>query len=143
MWEKLDSTWSDSGTKTVSGLIGELNSTFTILNSIRQEVLISSIANYPNPFNQTRSEGTKIEFKLYQQATIKISIYTMAGGLIREWEFEESPTNLDNYTLTQLWDGTNAQGRLVANGPYTLVISATSKEDGSTKELRRVIAVAK
>jgi hypothetical protein len=142
-WLVLDSTWSDSQNNVVSGLIGELGKVYTVMGYLRPKILFTDLSNYPNPLRPGVGNGTKIVFKLIQDATININIYTMIGGLIKAWELEESPENLTDNTLTVNWDGTNIEGRLVANGPYVLVVSATSQEDGSQKELRRVIAVAR
>lgn len=66
--------------------------------------------NYPNPFNPS----TTITFDLSQDANVKISIYDMAGRLIKE---------LVNQTMTVgsktiVWNGKDEIGNLVNGGVY-------------------------
>lgn len=66
--------------------------------------------NYPNPFNPV----TTITFDLSEDATVKISIYDIAGRLIRE--LLNQPMTVGSKTVN--WDGADESGNLVAGGVY-------------------------
>ena len=66
--------------------------------------------NYPNPFNPT----TAIVFSLDREAPVSLSIYDVAGRLVRT--LVDSMQNAGDKWVT--WDGRNAEGERVATGVY-------------------------
>ena len=66
--------------------------------------------NYPNPFNS----GAVIEFALPRAHEIDLRLYNLAGQEVLQLATGARETGL--YSL--LWDGTDAQGRLLASGVY-------------------------
>jgi hypothetical protein len=66
--------------------------------------------NYPNPFNPS----TKIEYEIAQASNVKISIYDIAGQLVKELFNEQK--NTGKYSI--IWDGKDNLGNLLASGTY-------------------------
>ena len=67
--------------------------------------------NYPNPFNPY----TKIKFKLEQSGPVRLSIFNVLGQEVR---ILVSNRKMDIGYYTELWDGTDNQGRYVPTGNY-------------------------
>ena len=72
--------------------------------------------NYPNPFNPS----TTISYQLAQEEEVVLSIWNLAGQLIRD--LVHAPQPAGHHSVT--WDGTDGSGRLVANGVYVYRIRA-------------------
>jgi hypothetical protein len=66
--------------------------------------------NYPNPFNP----ATTIAFDLRENADVSLSVYDVAGALVRRLVSRRLPAG----TYTSSWDGTDGAGRRVASGVY-------------------------
>lgn len=66
--------------------------------------------NYPNPFNPV----TRIEFNLPTRAFTDLSIFDTTGRLVKNLIHAERAAGSHGVT----WDGTDQQGKLVANGVY-------------------------
>jgi len=66
--------------------------------------------NYPNPFNPT----TTISFQLPEPVEVRLVIYNVRGELVRT--LVEERKNAGYYDV--IWNGTNQQGQVVANGLY-------------------------
>ncbi|MCG8372925.1 MAG: hypothetical protein MI700_05310 [Balneolales bacterium] len=78
---------------------------------------VSSYA-YPNPYSPEEHEVVRIRFEMEQTGTPTIRIFDFGMNLVRELDTE-------NYSIGEyeaLWDGIDARGRKVANGPYFYVI---------------------
>lgn len=76
------------------------------------------LGNYPNPFNPC----TQIKYAISSDkaVTVEIAIYNHKGQLIRT--IIQRVTKGGTYELT--WDGTDEQGRAVANGVYLYKVKA-------------------
>jgi len=73
--------------------------------------------NYPNPFNPE----TTISFELSKEAIVTLTIYDMAGQVVR--------TLIDDQTMTAghykgVWDGRNDRGAKVGSGVYFYQLNA-------------------
>lgn len=96
--------------------------------------------NYPNPF----ADRTNISYTLTNDIDdLSIKIYTLSGRLIRKTmlPFDESiGPDGDDYTRVDyhelVWDGTDDDGKQVANGVYFLVLKATYSGKTVTKTLK-------
>ena len=66
--------------------------------------------NYPNPFNPE----TTISYDAARTSTVRLSVYSLSGQLIRALVDEEHPAG--TYSVT--WDGKDDLGRDVASGVY-------------------------
>ncbi|MFH1259622.1 MAG: FlgD immunoglobulin-like domain containing protein, partial [Elusimicrobiota bacterium] len=95
--------------------------------------LLTAVSNYPNPFD-SRETSTKINFTLNQAAHLKITIYDLLGYLVREISTEGNPGSNNNIS----WDGTDEDGRKVAQGMYLAVIEAKGMDGTKTKMVRRI-----
>lgn len=85
--------------------------------------------NFPNPFNPT----TKVTFSVPEEADVKLEIYNMLGQKIRtlvDGQFEAGIYE------DVVWDATDNNGNLVANGIYYLVL--VSKEQ-DFKQVRKMV----
>ena len=72
--------------------------------------------NYPNPFNPS----TTISYRLPHEEQVLLSIWNLAGQLVRE--LVHAPQAAGHYSVT--WDGRDEVGSLVANGVYLYQIRA-------------------
>ena len=66
--------------------------------------------NFPNPFNP----ATRIAFGLEAPANVRLRVYDAAGRLVRT--LSDGSRSAGHYT--EIWDGRNARGELVASGVY-------------------------
>jgi hypothetical protein len=81
--------------------------------------------NFPNPFNPQ----TTIAFSLKQAKDVRLTIYDVTGGRVKDLMNERRPAGA--YQI--VWDGTNNSGSQVASGVYFCKLSAGSFVD--TKKL--------
>lgn len=82
---------------------------------------------YPNPAN-----GPNVTFELYQpeQGVTTLRIYNIAGTLILENDFPESPPSYSAGPITWVWNKTNAFGKPVGRGVYFAVLHFESTLGG-------------
>jgi FlgD Ig-like domain len=100
-----------------------------------------TVASYPNPFHPP-TETTTIAYKLDDQATVTIRIYSQSGELVREETFASGSTGGAAGLNGWLWDGRNGKGNVVASGGYVVFIEAAGV--GQTQHImRRKIAVVR
>ncbi|MBK7141455.1 MAG: T9SS type A sorting domain-containing protein [bacterium] len=66
--------------------------------------------NYPNPFNPQ----TEIRFSVPSRSDVRLTVYNVAGQLVRELMNEEVPAG----TFVASWNGTNEQNQPVGSGVY-------------------------
>jgi hypothetical protein len=75
------------------------------------------LQNYPNPFNM----GTVMSFALAEQSDWRLTIYNVAGQVVRTFEGHD-PAGVVNVR----WDGTAEDSKPVASGVYLYRVSAGS-----------------
>ncbi len=109
------------------------NSSFTVTSG--SDLDVRDVYNYPNPF----SSSTTFTFQqnLASPIDFKIKIYTVAGRLIREIE----RYGFSGGFVTTDWDGTDADGNLVANGTYLYKIIINSTDGQFNKSVIGKLAV--
>ncbi len=73
-------------------------------------VALTLLGNHPNPFNPM----TRIAFSLPQPGAVKVSVFDVAGRLVREL----GDTEFDAGRGEIVWDGTDRLGESVATGVY-------------------------
>lgn len=86
---------------------------------------LTEVWNYPNPF----SDNTSFTFTLNTEADVKISIYTIAGRLIKSIENVMARPGFNQIP----WDGLDEDGDTLANGVYLYKIVAKSMIDDENK----------
>ncbi|MBT7806962.1 T9SS type A sorting domain-containing protein, partial [Candidatus Poribacteria bacterium] len=87
--------------------------------------------NYPNPFNPE----TWIPFDLTEPASVTVTIYDVAGSLIREIRVGWTPAGTYRESRRAAhWDGRNTYGEQVASGVYVYELRA-----GAYRAARRMI----
>ena len=82
--------------------------------------------NYPNPFNPS----TTISYRLAREEMVVLSVWSMAGQLVRELVHRTQPAG--RYSVE--WDGRDEAGNSVANGVYLYEIRA-----GSFQSARKMV----
>jgi hypothetical protein len=99
------------------------------------------VSNYPNPFH-AGTENTTIAYKLDDNATVTLRIYTQSGNLVKKMVFDTGAPGGQAGLNTALWDGRNGKGDVVSSGGYIVLIEA--KGVGETLNvIRRKIAVVR
>ncbi|MEE9271266.1 MAG: FlgD immunoglobulin-like domain containing protein [Candidatus Krumholzibacteria bacterium] len=100
-----------------------------------------SITNYPNPFHPNEAPTT-IAYKISDDATVTIRIYTLSGGLVLKTTFDQgTPGGVTGLNEFQ-WDGRNGDGELVASGGYIVVVEAVGNGE-TLQTMRRKIGVVR
>ena len=99
------------------------------------------VSNYPNPFRPP-SEPTTIAYKLDDDATVRLRVFTQSGGLVLDQSFGRGSTGGRAGLNTWAWDGRNGRGTTVASGGYVLLIEAQGTGE-TLHTMRRKIAVVR
>lgn len=97
------------------------DTSFDVVPIVASELVVTSFLATPNPLVGETAftyEGSGTAAKL------SVSVYDLAGHLV--WEGEQ------NHATRIVWDGTDALGEPVANGPYVYVITATGGQEPRT-----------
>jgi hypothetical protein len=109
------------------------------MGTLSSSDLISSVSNYPNPFD-SRIESTKIVYTLNKDANININIYDLFGRLVKKFEYSKGQTGKSTqYANEVVWDGANGAGEKVSKGGYIAIIKASVGSESQT--VRRKIGV--
>lgn len=82
---------------------------------------------YPNPFNPLR-EPAHIDYRLDQNAAVKIQVYTLFGDLVWSKEYAAGSEGGMAGVRSILWDGKNNVGQTVANGGYIVTVKVNDRE---------------
>jgi len=82
---------------------------------------------YPNPFNPLR-ESAHIDYRLDQNAAVKIQVYTLFGDLVWSKEYAAGSEGGMAGVRSILWDGKNNVGQTVANGGYIVTVKVNDRE---------------
>jgi hypothetical protein len=97
--------------------------------------------NYPNPFHPP-DEPTTIAYKLDDDASVTVRIYTQTGKLVFRQTFDRSAQGGRAGLNEFVWDGRNGDGKTVSSGGYLALIEAQGT--GETMHvIRRKIAVVR
>lgn len=101
------------------------------------ELVISDIYNYPNPF----SSNTTFTFQqnLNSPIDVRIKIYTVAGRMIKQ--IEQNAINEKYVTID--WDGRDEDGDILANGVYLYKIIVKTINGDFNKSVLGKIAIIK
>ncbi|MEN8006954.1 MAG: hypothetical protein ABFS42_08055 [Candidatus Krumholzibacteriota bacterium] len=130
----------EPGIDTVLAVSGALSDTLYIETAlVDPDAPDGSLTNYPNPFHPDETPTT-ISYKLKDNASVRMRIYTLSGGLVLDTQFasgDEGGRAGDNFVT---WDGRNGNNENVASGGYILFIEAEG--NGATMHvMRRKIGV--
>ncbi len=98
-----------------------------------------ALTNYPNPFHPDETPTT-IAYVLQDNASVRMRIYTLSGGLVLDRQFTSGDQGGSTGLNEVPWDGRNGSGDPVASGGYILFIEAEG--NGATMHvMRRKIGV--
>lgn len=92
-----------------------LENTSDDTSSNKLNTLMPSVYNYPNPFRVDK-ENTKIRYELTQSSSVTIEVFDLKNNLIKAL-IKSVSKSVGEHT-EDVWDGTNSNGELVANGVY-------------------------
>ena len=82
-----------------------------------------ALTNYPNPFHPDETPTT-IAYVLQDNASVRMRIYTLSGGLVLDRQFTAGDQGGSTGLNEVPWDGRNGNGDPVASGGYILFIEA-------------------
>ena len=100
-----------------------------------------TVTNYPNPFHPP-TEPTTIAYKLDDDASVRLRVFTMSGDLVLDQSFARGATGGRAGLNQWIWDGRNGRGSVIASGGYLILIEAQGT--GETQHvMRRKIAVVR
>ena len=123
---------------TSNGLVDELDIETALVDPTRPG---GYVTNYPNPFHPDEAPTT-IAYKLSDNATVIMKIYTLTGALVLQKRFDPGTpggrVGLNEY----IWDGRNGDGTVIASGGYVLFIQAEGTGE-TLHVMRRKIAVVR
>jgi hypothetical protein len=89
--------------------------------------------NYPNPFNPE----TWIPYQLAVDADVQISIFDIAGGLVRRLDLGHQKAGpYELRSKAAYWDGKSAGGELVSSGLYFYQLRA-----GNFTSVKRMVVI--
>jgi len=93
---------------------------------------VTTVTVTPPAFSPLLSQTTRVETEISDSypATWTLTITNAHDALVREAGGAYSP----NYHLTWTWDGRDANGNIVADGTYTITVSATDQVGHRTDE---------
>jgi hypothetical protein len=97
--------------------------------------------NYPNPFHPP-DEGTTIAYKLDDNASVTMRIFTQSGDLVRRVAFDKAAVGGAAGLNQYVWDGKNGKGDVVASGGYIVLIEAQGTGE-TLHVIRRKVAVVR
>lgn len=98
------------------------------------------VTNYPNPFHPGETPTT-IAYKLDDNATVSIRIFTLTGGLVFEKTFQPGSQGGSAGLNEFAWDGRNGAGQLVATGGYVLRVQANGSGETLHTMTRKIAVV--
>jgi hypothetical protein len=106
----------DAFTGGVVSIVGGGGLPFVTLRS-REVTFFDRPHGYPNPFH-AGTEAILLSYVLGQDAAVKVSIYTLLGGLVREISLTAGGQGGAGGLNEVPWDGRNGKGELVRPGVY-------------------------
>jgi hypothetical protein len=129
-------------TETVRASAGGLSADVTVeVSLVDPNAPGGTVTNFPNPCHPPL-QGTTLAYKLDDNASVKIRIFSQTGQLVKEVNFDRGVTGGVTGLNTWMWDGRNGAGDLVASGGYIVLVEAQGT--GQTLHvMRRKIAVVR
>jgi len=99
------------------------------------------VSNFPNPFHPP-TEPTTIAYKLSDDATVTLRVFTLSGDLVRREVFARGAAGGLAGLNEWVWDGRNGDNKLVASGGYIVLIEAQGTGE-TLNVIRRKVAVVR
>jgi len=123
---------------TASALVAELDLETALVDPT---AVGGYLTNYPNPFHPDGTPTT-IAYKIDDNATVRLRIYTLTGGLVFEKTFAPGTIGGTAGLNEFKWDGRNGDGTVVASGGYIVYIQADGNGE-TLHQMRRKIGVVR
>jgi hypothetical protein len=121
-----------------SGLTAELNLQTAFVDP---NAAGGTMTNYPNPFHPPL-QGTTLAWKLDDNASVTLRIFTMNGGLVLRKNFDRATPGGAAGLNEWIWDGKNGDGEIVASGTYNAYLEAEGTGE-TLHVIRRRVAVVR
>ena len=120
----------------VNDNVGEGSVDFIVIDG--QVVDIQNLGNYPNPFSNTT---TFVFDHNHPDETLdaKITIYNVAGGLVKNIEQTFIPEGSRTNTLT--WDGTDNNGARLPSGVYVYRLNISTEKGFRSSAYQKLVIV--
>jgi hypothetical protein len=132
----------DPGQNVIRASSGGLSTDLTLeVSLIDPNAPGGTVTNFPNPCHPDQG-GTTLAYKLDDNATVTLRIFTQTGALVREISFASGATGGRVGLNEWQWDGRNGAGNVVASGGYIVLVEAQGT--GQTLHvMKRKIAVVR
>ena len=89
--------------------------------------------DWNNPFNPSKNQITKFRFTAKDRdRDLKLRIYTISGELVADWPEQ---TAIKDAVYTEIWDGKNSNGNMVARGIYLVNLMDVGDNTGVTRKV--------
>ncbi|MGQ0645260.1 MAG: FlgD immunoglobulin-like domain containing protein, partial [Elusimicrobiota bacterium] len=85
---------------------------------------VSSVSNYPNPFDSRSGQSTLISYLLKSDSDVTMRLFDGFGRLIREMKYSAGGEGGRQGANEVPWDGSDDSGKKVSTGAYILVLEA-------------------
>ena len=102
---------------------------------------LSNFAMTPNPFTPGtgRREKLAISFSLQQEGEVTVTIYNLAGKLVKK--LPAGWLQAGDYLFT--WDGADERGKAAQKGPYLVRVTAANPLFGPVAAITRPVLLLK
>ncbi len=100
--------------------------------SSEDRLIIENVMNYPNPFN----DETQFTCQINTGAEITIKIFTLRGRLIKI--IDNQHTGNSTFFVSDVWDGRDQDGDLVANGTYLYKLIVKTDINGERQQIEKL-----
>jgi hypothetical protein len=107
--------------------------------TISQQTLSASFSNYPNPFNPSANEETRILFVLPEAANVSIEVFSITGELVKT--IASGDARDAGQCDTDTWSGRNDHEVGVIPGTYFCKITARYSSSAEESALRKIAVV--
>jgi hypothetical protein len=108
------------------------------LFQVHSELRLDNAMAFPNPFNDESGAAFSYYLGGDRPANVRLRVFTITGRLIFEREFPSLPVGYHQFH----WDGTDAEGRSLANGVYFYRLAADNGGSNSRYD-GRIVKLAK
>ncbi len=100
---------------------------------------ISSVINYPNPFNPAFGETVKLNYTLSDIMSGTVKIYSIHGKLIRTISVEGANATSGVHTGISMWDGRDESSIIVPSELYVYVMNLSTSDGTHFKKSGKIL----
>jgi len=93
---------------------------------------LRNLLNYPNPM----VDHTRFSFELSNDALVSLRIYSVAGRLLKKFDTISAAIGFNLFP--ELWDGSDEDGDVLANGVYLYKLEAVREQAGKRSKVEKI-----